>query len=132
MKYALFTKEGNLKTVWGEKEQLGLDDENFTVEVEDDFEMMGYITSYDFKNKKIVQVEEDLSVLPGQEETDLQNLRNERNRLLVESDWTQLPDVPEETKTAWQVYRQELRDITKKYQSINTVVWPTKPQQISR
>lgn len=128
MKYALFTKEGNLKTVWGEKEQLGLDDENFTVEVEDDFEMMGYITSYDFENKKIVQVEEDLSVLPGQEETDLQNLRNERNRLLVESDWTQLPDVPEETKTAWQVYRQELRDITKKYQSINTVVWPTKPQ----
>ena len=128
MKYALFTKEGNLKTVWGEKEQLGLDDENFTVEVEDDFEMMGYITSYDFKNKKIVQVEEDLSVLPGQEEIDLQNLRNERNRLLVESDWTQLPDVPEETKTAWQVYRQELRDITKKYQSINTVVWPTKPQ----
>ena len=128
MKYALFTKEGNLKTVWGEKEQLGLDDENFTVEVEDDFEMMGYITSYDVKNRKIVQVEEDLSVLPGQEETDLQNLRNERNRLLVESDWTQLPDVPEETKTAWQVYRQELRDITKKYQSINTVVWPTKPQ----
>jgi|TARA_B100000073_G_C23706095_1_gene562357 hypothetical protein len=127
MKYALFTKEGNLKTVWGDKAQLGLDDGNFIVEVEDDFEMMGYMTSYDFENKKIVQVEEDLSVLPGPEEIALQNLRNERNRLLVETDWTQLPDVPETTKNAWQTYRQELRDITKTYQSIDNVVWPTKP-----
>ena len=127
MKYALFTKEGNLKTIWGDKAQLGLDDGNFTVEVEDDFEMMGYMTSYDFENKKIVQVEEDLSVLPGPEEIALQNLRNERDRLLVETDWTQLPDVPETTKNAWQTYRQELRDITKTYQSIDNVVWPTKP-----
>jgi len=127
MKYALFTKEGNLKTIWGDKAQLGLDDGNFIVEVEDDFEMMGYFTSYDFENKKIVQVEEDLSVLPGPEEIALQNLRDERNRLLVESDWTQLPDVPEATKNAWQTYRQELRDITKTYQSLDTVVWPTKP-----
>ena len=127
MKYALFTKEGNLKTVWGDKSKLGLDDGNFIVDVEDDFEMMGYITSYDFENEKIVQVEEDISSLPGQTEIDLQNLRNERNRLLVESDWTQLPDVPEATKNAWQTYRQELRDITKTYQSLDTVVWPTKP-----
>tara|TARA_R100001443_G_C3353124_1_gene177282 strand:- start:47 stop:430 length:384 start_codon:yes stop_codon:yes gene_type:complete len=127
MKYALFTKEGNLKTVWDNKGQLGLDDGNFIVEVEDNFEMMGYITSYDFENKKIVQVEEDISSLPGKTEIDLQNLRNERNRLLVESDWTQLPDVPEATKNAWQTYRQELRDITKTYQSLDTVVWPTKP-----
>ena len=127
MKYALFTKEGNLKTIWGDKSKLGLDDGNFIIDVEDDFEMMGYITSYDFENEKIVQVDEDLSVLPGPEEIALQNLRNERNRLLVETDWTQLPDVPEETKNAWQTYRQELRDITKTYQSLDTVVWPTKP-----
>mgnify|MGYP001321059847 FL=1 len=127
MKYALFTKEGNLKTVWDNKGQLGLDDGNFIVEVEDNFEMMGYITSYDFENKKIVQVEEDISSLPGKTEIDLQKLRNEGNRLLVESDWTQLPDVPEATKNAWQTYRQELRDITKTYQSLDTVVWPTKP-----
>jgi hypothetical protein len=127
MKYALFTKEGNLKTIWRDKSKLGLDDGNFIVDVEDDFEMMGYITSYDFENKKIVQVEEDLSLLPGPEEIALQNLRDERNRLLVETDWTQLPDVPEATKNAWQTYRQELRDITKTYKSLDTVVWPTKP-----
>ena len=127
MKYALFTKEGNLKTVWDNKSQLGLDDGNFIVDVEDDFEMMGYITSYDFNTKKIVQVEEDLSVLPGQSEVDLENLRNQRNKLLDESDWTQMPDIPKSKRDTWKSYRQELRDITKTYQSLDTVVWPTKP-----
>jgi len=32
--------------------------------------------------------------------------------LLLQSDWTQLPDVPIETKSAWEIYRQQLRDIT--------------------
>ena len=130
MKYAIFgpAPEYSFKFVVDSKDiqLINLSTGNFKVEVPDDFEMFGYITTY--VDGEVVQVEEDLSVLPGQEETDLQNLRNERNRLLVESDWTQLPDVPEETKTDWQVYRQELRNITKKYQSINTVVWPTKPQ----
>ena len=130
MKYAIFGlfPGYNFKFVVNEEDldKVDLSTGNFKVEVGDDFEMFGYITTY--VDGEVVQVEEDLSVLPGQEETDLQNLRNERNRLLVESDWTQLPDVPEETKTDWQVYRQELRNITKKYQSINTVVWPTKPQ----
>ena len=130
MKYAIFGPAPgyNFKFVVNEEDldKVDLSTGNFKVEVPDDFEMFGYITTY--VDGEVVQVEEDLSVLPGQEETDLQNLRNERNRLLVESDWTQLPDVPEETKTDWQVYRQELRNITKKYQSINTVVWPTKPQ----
>ena len=40
-------------------------------------------------------------------------LRNVRDGLLNESDWTQQPDVPEETRTKWQSYRQALRDITK-------------------
>lgn len=127
MKYALFTKEGNLKTVWDNRDQLGLDDGNFIVDVEDDFEMMGYITSYNFETKKIVQVEEDLSGLPGQSEIDLENLRNQRNKLLDESDWTQMSDIPKSKRDTWKSYRQELRDITKTYQSPDTVVWPTKP-----
>ena len=48
-------------------------------------------------------------------------LRNLRNELLQESDWTQMPDsqLSEEKKTEWQKYRQELRDITKKFSSID-------------
>lgn len=37
-------------------------------------------------------------------------LRTERDRLLVESDWTQLTDVPID-HTAWATYRQTLREL---------------------
>lgn len=37
--------------------------------------------------------------------------RNKRNRLLVESDWTQVGDDPTGNKEAWATYRQALRDL---------------------
>jgi hypothetical protein len=37
----------------------------------------------------------------------------ERNRLLAETDWTQLPDVSQEIAIKYLPYRQKLRDITK-------------------
>ena len=49
-----------------------------------------------------------------------------RNKLLLSSDWTQLPDVPLATKEAWATYRQALRDITLQTDPANTI-WPTKP-----
>ena len=57
----------------------------------------------------------------------LKKLRRYRTYLLQQCDWTQFPDVPEETRTAWQTYRQQLRDITSTYSSLDDVVWPTKP-----
>lgn len=56
------------------------------------------------------------------------DLRNRRNQLLAESDWTQILDIPEATRLAWQPYRQALRDITNTYTSLEDVVWPTKPE----
>jgi hypothetical protein len=46
---------------------------------------------------------------------DINVLRTIRNLRLIESDWTQLPDVPlsEEKRKEWREYRQKLRDITK-------------------
>lgn len=38
-----------------------------------------------------------------------ERLRNKRNQLLAESDWTQVDDSPVD-KRAWAAYRQELRD----------------------
>lgn len=58
----------------------------------------------------------------------LKKLRVERNQKLLETDWTQSKDMPDEISNKWVSYRQELRDITKKYQSIDNVVWPTKPE----
>lgn len=53
--------------------------------------------------------------------------RLRRNDLLQQSDWTQLPDVPLETKEAWATYRQALRDITAQSGYPFTIVWPTPP-----
>ena len=72
----------------------------------------------------------------------LKYLREERDAMLAESDWTQTPDVPETIKTSWKTYRQELRDLPSKYPNptfdgnanvaskhlrLTDVVWPTKP-----
>lgn len=55
-------------------------------------------------------------------------VRNTRDVLLQQSDWTALPDVPLETSVAtqWQVYRQALRDVTTQQDPFN-IVWPVKP-----
>lgn len=54
-------------------------------------------------------------------------VRELRNRYLAKSDWTQLSDVPLDTKEAWAVYRQALRDITDQSDPFN-IVWPEPPQ----
>lgn len=54
--------------------------------------------------------------------------RAARDRLLVASDWTQLPDVPAATKEAWATYRQALRDITAQPGYPLNVNWPEAPQ----
>jgi len=53
-------------------------------------------------------------------------VRNQRDQLLAASDWTQLPDVTIETKSAWATYRQQLRDITNQPDPFN-ITWPTSP-----
>jgi len=56
----------------------------------------------------------------------LKLLREERNRRLAETDWWASSDL---TMTQAQIdYRQALRDITDTYQSLDTVVWPVKPE----
>ena len=55
------------------------------------------------------------------------NIRAERDRRLAETDWTQTPDVPQETIWKWKTYRQDLRDIPQKQTDPNNITWPTKP-----
>ena len=69
------------------------------------------------------QVETKLSELTAEEPLKL--LREERDRLIAETDWWASSDL---TMTAEQTaYRQALRDITEDYSSLDDVVWPTKP-----
>ena len=53
-------------------------------------------------------------------------IRAERNKLLADCDWTQLPDASADV-AAWAAYRQALRDITSQANPFE-VVWPTAPQ----
>ena len=49
-------------------------------------------------------------------------IRAERNKLLADCDWTQLPDVSADA-TAWATYRQALRDITTQANPF-AIIWP--------
>ena len=54
-------------------------------------------------------------------------VRQQRNLLLSESDYTQLNDSKVSNKEDWAVYRQKLRDITSNFGSASEVIWPIKP-----
>jgi len=59
------------------------------------------------------------------------DLRSKRDRLLASCDWVMMSDSPIADKTAWETYRQSLRDITNNLttvENVNAVVFPTKPE----
>lgn len=53
----------------------------------------------------------------------LQRVRKKRDRLLLESDWTQLVDAPVD-REAWARYRQALRDLPQQEGFPGNVMWP--------
>jgi len=58
------------------------------------------------------------------------DVRKDRNYLLSECDWTQVPDAPltVEQKQAWTAYRQALRDMTSIEGFPFDIQWPAKPE----
>ena len=70
---------------------------------------------------------------------EMNKLREQRNTLLLESDWTVMADSPlsDSKKVEWKTYRQALRDITKTASpklleelpvlDLSSVTFPTKP-----
>ena len=83
--------------------------------------------SYRISNGNPVSIPSDPSDL------EMRQIREKarRNFYLAESDWSQLADngLTSAKKDEWKTYRQELRDITKTYQSMDAVgfKWPTEP-----
>ena len=71
-------------------------------------------------NDALVKKEEDLL-----KAAKLDMLRIERNNRLIDTDYYGLSD--QTMSSNMKTYRQELRDITNKYTSLDDVVWPTKP-----
>ena len=58
-----------------------------------------------------------------------EQMRKERNKLLSDSDWTQVSDAPVDHQ-AWADYRQALRDVPQQDGFPSEVEWPTPPQAI--
>jgi hypothetical protein len=56
------------------------------------------------------------------------SVREDRNKRLAETDWTQLTDAPVNS-AAWGTYRQNLRNITEQSGFPWEVTWPTKPTE---
>ena len=69
------------------------------------------------------QVSDKLDELNEAEPLNL--LREERNKLISETDWWASSDLTISAERT--AYRQALRDITNTYTSLNDVVWPEKP-----
>ena len=84
---------------------------------------------------KPTEAEIDAELIKINDAEPMRRLREERNRLLVESDWMAYPDSPTITD-AWKTYRQALRDLPASTTpvlddnapiGITSVTWPTKP-----
>jgi hypothetical protein len=72
---------------------------------------------------------EPVTIIPERTITDLLTaIRNQRNRLLRECDWTQLQDAPV-NRGLWQAYRQQLRDFPASCDPHNPV-WPIAPEAL--
>jgi hypothetical protein len=73
-----------------------------------------------------IQTDASQSEIDYRLETQWFIIRETRNELLTECDWTQLSDIPTETKAIWSEYRQSLRDITSQTNPFS-ITWPVKP-----
>ena len=73
----------------------------------------------------------DPDFVPAENRTAYLNnrMRMERDILLAQSDWTQMPDSPLSTqkKTEWATYRQALRDFPAGWTPSDTADFPDQP-----
>ena len=101
-----------------------------------------FVEQYNNDTPKIVWDESNSDSQPSQAQIDeelvkvvagmpMKLLRIERNSKLALTDWSQGGDVPVGIKTAYQEYRQALRDLpanqTPADNELSNITWPTKP-----
>ena len=60
-------------------------------------------------------------------ERNLSRLRRDRDQLLSQSDWRDLPSYPGSNQEAWRTYRQQLRDMPSTTDPSDPT-WPTAPE----
>jgi len=82
-------------------------------------------------NYKWKLVSQPLYQEDSNDEKRLEVIRIFRDKLLLESDWTQLPDneMSDSAKEAWKQYRSELRHLPDTYTNIYEFVFPEVPDK---
>lgn len=72
----------------------------------------------------------DAEVLLVEAELPWRSARLQRGMLLRSSDWTAVTDtaLSEVEQSAWETYRQELRDLPQTYDNAADIVWPETPE----
>lgn len=78
-----------------------------------------------YKSRKLQLADQDIPALTWEQ------VRKQRDSKLRACDWTQMPDtaLDADQVAEWRTYRQGLRDITEKYETADSVVWPAAPGQ---
>ena len=83
--------------------------------------------------KVTVQDAKDITYTAPKVDNVLPQLRRIRNGIIAQSDWIVIKEREEGGSVSnfadWKKYRQELRDITKTYKSLDKVKWPTAPSE---
>ena len=79
-------------------------------------------------NEEGSAVEQESAYKSRRDAEQSENVRQDRNRRLAESDWTQLDDTPVTNKLDWATYRQALRDLPEKDGFPWAVDWPAQPE----
>jgi len=87
----------------------------------------------DYTEEEKKQREKDKSEMLSESDQAISVLREVRNQILAKSDWVVIKEREEGGSVSnfadWKKYRQELRDITKTYKSLDKVKWPTAPSE---
>ena len=82
---------------------------------------------HDDQYSKPTKASLESGLVQAQDDFDWQDVRGERDTLLVGSDYILMPDYPMADKSDWEAYRQELRDIPQDFDDADDVVYPEEP-----
>ena len=78
-------------------------------------------------NEDATAAEQEAAYRAQKDAEQAKSVRDDRNKRLTESDWTQVADAPVD-QAAWATYRQALRDVPSQAGFPWDVQWPTQPE----
>ena len=82
--------------------------------------------NYVVSNKQVI-LKSEADQQAYQDSIKSRGVRGERDKLLAETDWRDLPSYPGTNQDAWRTYRQALRDLPSQAGFPTNVTWPAKP-----